>query len=125
MAAQKFSTLNMIKMEEIYFVADNCGLIRESLEFEKNKSDRSPYWVDQDSGRHFRYNEETNVFEVTSKDMDRWANSVVMSVDLPKTLEAFHCLILESKVMPEPEIDETTKKKTPHSRKSKNIKNAR
>lgn len=125
MSAQKFSKNTARKMDEIYLVADEAGLQRESLEYERNKSCRSPYWIHFESGRHFRYNEDTNTLDVSSTDMDRWANSTVLSVNLPNRLDVFRKLLLESIAMthntPIWADDEASSRKSPHTRKCRNI----
>lgn len=125
MSAQKFSKNTARKMDEIYLVADEAGLQRESLEYERNKSSRIPYWVHFESGRHFRYNEDTNIFDVSSTDMDRWANSTVLSFNLPNRLDGFRKLLLESIAMthniPIWADDEVGSRKSPHTRKCRNI----
>lgn len=122
MSKQKFSSNKLSRLEEVYFVADEAGLVRDSKEYEKTKSDRYPYWHDPETGRKFRYNEETNCFDISTLDMDRWANSQLISVDLPKTLEELSLLIQQVHFIPDPKpVDESIKQKVPHSRKCKNI----
>lgn len=125
MSAQKFSKNTARKMDEIYLVADDAGLQRESLEYERNKSCRSPYWIHFESGRHFRYNEDTNMLDVSSTNMDRWANSTVLSVNVPDRLDGFRKLLLESISMthntPIWDDDEVSHRKSTHTRKCRNI----
>jgi len=125
MSAQKFSKNPEHKMDEIYFVADEMGLQRQGLEYETNKSSRYPYWKHFESGRQFRYNEETNTLDVSSTDMDRWANSTVLSVEVPERLDRFRQLLLECIVMthntPIWDDEDDVKRKQPHTRKCRNI----
>lgn len=125
MSSQKFSKNPERKMDEIYFMADEMGLQRESITYESKKSCRSPYWTHFESGRHFRYNEETNILDVSSTDMDRWSNSTVLSVDVPATLERFSSLLLECILMtrntPLWDDEDESKRKQTHTRKCRNI----
>lgn len=89
---QNFSKKEREKMEEIYLVAEESGLVRESLEYEKTFFDKQPYWNDSLSKRKFRLLENEE-FEVSTDDFDRWSNSGLTSSPLPKTLEAFAKLI--------------------------------
>lgn len=88
-SVQKFSKNKMQLLEEIYLVADNIGLVRESLKYEEDKSDRIPYWTCKNTGRHVRYLEDSRIFEVSElpKTFDRWSNSVEARFDLPCSLE--------------------------------------
>lgn len=125
MSAQKFSKNPDHRMDEIYFVADEMGLQRQGLCYEDSKSCRSPYWTHFDSGRHFRYNEHTNTLDVSSTDMDRWANSTVLSVEVPERLDRFRQLLLECIVMTHNTpiwVDEDeVKRKQTYTRKCRNI----
>lgn len=122
MSAQKFSKHPEHKMDEIYFIADEMGLQRQDLTYERSKSCRSPYWKHFESGRQFRYNEQTNTLDVSSTDMDRWSNSTVLSVEVPERLDRFRQLLLECIVMTPMWADEDdVKRKQPHTRKCRNI----
>lgn len=112
---QNFSKKNREKMEEIYLVAESAGLIRESLEYEEKFSDKQPYWKDPVSGRRFRLLENEE-FEVSTNDFDRWANSFLVSVPLPKTLEKFSSLIDDLRI-----IKQTSDSTKDYQRKSRNI----
>jgi hypothetical protein len=125
MSAQKFSKNPDYKMDEIYFVADEMGLQRQSLSYERTKHCRSPYWQHFDSGRQFRYNESTNTLDVSSTDMDRWSNSTVLSIEVPERLDRFRQLLLECIVMthntPIWDDEDEVKRKQTHTRKCRNI----
>lgn len=114
---QKFSSNKRHMMDEVYLVAEECGLIREGEEYEEKNSDRYPYWIDTDSGRRFRLIEESARLDVSEdpKTFDRWGNSTLTTVDMPNTLERFAQVIQELRYYT-PNKNETVSKK---SRKSK------
>lgn len=91
---EKFSKKNREKMEQIFLVAEENGLIRESLSYEKSFSDKVPYWNDTLSKRKFRLLE-NDILQVSDDDFDRWSNSVLTESNLPLTLESFSNLIKE------------------------------
>ncbi len=91
---EKFSKKNREKMEQIFLVAEENGLIRESLSYEKYFSDKVPYWNDTLSKRKFRLLE-NDILQVSDDDFDRWSNSVLTESNLPLTLENFSNLIKE------------------------------
>ncbi len=91
---EKFSKKNREKMEQIFLVAEEKGLIRESLNYEKSFSDKTPYWNDTITSRKFRLLE-NDIFQVSDDNFDRWSNSVLTEASLPLTLENFGNLIEE------------------------------
>lgn len=95
MSSEKFSKLLHKKMEQIYYIAEECGLVRSSKEYEKSKADRYPYWNDIDKNRSFRYNSDTNLIEITSMNPDRWGNSVAYSHSLPTTIGSLRSLFIK------------------------------
>lgn len=95
MASEKFSKLIHKRMEQIYFIAEECGLVRSSLEYEKTKADRYPYWNDKELNRSYRYNSDTNLIEITSMNPDKWGNSVAYSHMLPVTTGSLRSLFIK------------------------------
>jgi hypothetical protein len=91
---EKFSKKIREKMEQVFLIAEENGLIRESLEYENSFADKIPYWNDSLSKRKFRLLE-NDVFQVSDDNFDRWSNSVLTESNLPSTLENFSNLIKE------------------------------
>lgn len=112
---EKFSKNPRERMEQIYLAAEQAGLVRESQEYEKSPTDRYPYWHCQTSKRRFRLLEEIDVLEVGSDDFDRWANSGMLEIKMPKYLDIFQELIESMKTYQPPKPNQAR-----YSRKSKN-----
>lgn len=94
MSSEKFSHIKKKKLEQIYGIANECGLIRESIDYEVNKADRMPYWNHPETSRWFRYNEESETIDVTKLNPDRWAISSGYSIQLPKNLGSLRAFFI-------------------------------
>lgn len=111
---EKFSKKYREKMEQIYLIAEQSGLVRESLEFEKNFEDKCPYWNDTLTSRKFRLLE-NGYLQVSVDDFDRWANSFLFEEQLATTLDKFEKQIQEMRII-QPAKESKPKIKVKYSR---------